>query len=61
MPAEHVPQVGFLQVMHVHLVASCSMTFSVFRGRSQLTEEGLASAFSSETFFMRTSCLSWRM
>jgi len=28
MPAEHVPQVGFLQMMHIHLVASCSMTFS---------------------------------
>jgi len=30
MPAEHVPQLSFLQVMHIHLVASCSMTFSRF-------------------------------
>jgi len=30
MPAEHVTQVGFLHVMHIHLVASCSMTFSMF-------------------------------
>jgi len=30
MPAEHLTQVGFLQVMHIHLVASCSMTFSRF-------------------------------
>ena len=30
IPAEHGPQGGFLQVMHIYLAASCSMTFSVF-------------------------------
>ena len=30
MPAEKAPQLGFLQVMHIHLVASWSMTFSMF-------------------------------
>jgi len=28
MPTEHVPQVGFLQVMHI--VASCTTRFSMF-------------------------------
>jgi len=57
MPAEHVPQVAFLQVMHIHHVAICSMRFSMFSRESQLTEEGLASTFSSESFLMRTSCI----
>jgi len=28
IPAEHVPQVGFLQMLHIQTVASSSMTFS---------------------------------
>jgi len=57
----YLPQVGFLQVMHTHHVASCFMTFLRFRGRSKMTEEGIAITFSSETFFMRTSCISYIM
>jgi len=47
MPAEHVPEVGVFQVMHMHIVASCSKHFLRFRVRSKLTGEGLATTFSN--------------
>jgi len=49
MPAEYVPQVYFLQVMHIHLVSPCSKTFLCFQGRRRFTEEGLSIIFSGET------------
>jgi len=52
MPAEHVPQLGFLQVRCIHLVASCSMTFIMFSREISVDRRGIGSTFSSETFFI---------
>jgi len=41
MPAENVPLVGFMQVMHVHLAASCSMTFSMFSREISIDGRGI--------------------
>jgi len=39
MPAEHVAHVGFLKVMHMHIVASCFMTFFTFSRRNRPKRE----------------------
>jgi len=41
MPVEHVPQTGFLQVMHIHLVVSCSMAFSMFSREISVDGRGI--------------------
>ena len=53
-----MPQVGSLQVMRIHLVP---WHFVRLGRRCKLTEEGLATAFSSEIFFMCKSSISWGM
>jgi len=51
MPAEHVPQVGFLQVTHIHLVASCSMTFPMFWREISVDERGIGLNIFKWNFF----------
>ena len=41
MPAEHVPQVDFVQVMLIHLLPSCSMTFSMFSSEISVHWRGI--------------------
>jgi len=53
MPPEYVPQVGFLQVMHI--VAPCSMKFSTFSSEIYVDGRGKRKNIASETFFIRMS------
>ena len=45
MTTEHVPQIGFLQVKHIHLVVCGSMTFSVFSRKISIDGGGIGSTF----------------
>jgi len=53
MPAEHVPQVDFLQVMHTHFVAIRSSTFYTFSRGSKLTEEDWPQLFKLNLFHVQ--------
>jgi len=50
MPGEHV-QVGFLQVVHVHLVTYCSMTFSMFSRDISVDGRGIGLNILNSNFF----------
>jgi len=61
MPAEHVPHVGFLQVTHIHLVASCSMTFFMLSMEISVDGRGIGRNIFKWIFSTRTSCTCGRI
>jgi len=61
IPAEHVLQVGFLQVMHTRLFASCTMAFFMFSREISVYGRAIGPNIFKWDFFMRTSCISWRI
>jgi len=51
MPAEHLVQFGFLQVMYIHFAASCSMTVSMFSRLISVDGRGTGFNISKRNYF----------